>query len=413
MNTASEANLRHPRIVSFTGDGDVRASEGTIAIAIQSLMIGGAERAAVDVLIEMLNRGIAVDLIVMSTFGPLAAEIPDVPHLRIFELGYVNRFKVAFRLKPILKNNQYLSVLSFLDTTTMPLMIAKPFWRQATRYIIVVQNQISKPGVTTWKQRLKPAIVKLLYRRADSIICVSRNLGQRVRDLLPSHRDISVIYNPVSLEKIAQRSVGPPPHRWLENKEVPVLIGCGRFIQQKNFSLLLDAFDLAIKTRPLRLILLGAGRLQADLELKIEQLGIADSVSLPGLVENPIVYFQHGDLFVMSSRWEGMPLTMLEAIACGLPVVSTDCPDGPREILKDGSLGQLVPVENAEALASAILEQLQTPRSTPSQLRTRAQDFAIQRVVDQYLLKSGYSDGECKNAGSTTTGEDESAPLQL
>jgi glycosyltransferase involved in cell wall biosynthesis len=131
------------------------------------------------------------------------------------------------------------------------------------------------------------------------------------------------------------------------------------------------------------LLILGEGAERPALEALVTQLGLDDAVSMPGFVENPYAYMARAALFVLSSRWEGLPTVMIEALCCGLPLVATDCPSGPREILRDGEYGQLVPVGNAPALAQAMLTAL--TGNGPRPVAASWQRFALEPVVNQYI----------------------------
>jgi glycosyltransferase involved in cell wall biosynthesis len=163
-----------------------------------------------------------------------------------------------------------------------------------------------------------------------------------------------------------------------------VILGVGRLAKQKDFSTLLKAFAQVRAVRTARLMILGEGRKRAQLETLVRTLGIADDVALPGFVPNPFPYMAHASVFVLCSAWEGLPGALVEAMACGCPVVSTDCPSGPAEILAEGVYGPLVPVKAITALARAILSVLAAPPDR-AWLRARAEMFAVERVADRYL----------------------------
>jgi glycosyltransferase involved in cell wall biosynthesis len=157
----------------------------------------------------------------------------------------------------------------------------------------------------------------------------------------------------------------------------------GRLQQQKDYPTLLHAFAQVRQTRPVHLLILGEGKERAQLEELIKKLGLEDDVSMPGFVMNPYAYMARASMFVLSSRWEGLPTVLIEALCCGTPVVSTDCPSGPREILKDGQYGQLVPVGEANALAQAIASTLDS--KAPGPPLESWQPYDLQNVVNQYL----------------------------
>ena len=169
----------------------------------------------------------------------------------------------------------------------------------------------------------------------------------------------------------------------MDKPELPVVLAVGKLIARKDFSVLLTAFARLLARRPARLVVLGEGRLRHKLLALAKELRLEECVDFPGFQENPYAFLAKADLFVLSSRNEALPTVLIEAMACGCPVVSTDCPFGPREILEDGRLGPLVPVGDAVALAAAMARVLDEPPSR-GPLRERASFFSVERAVDQY-----------------------------
>ena len=194
---------------------------------------------------------------------------------------------------------------------------------------------------------------------------------------------IHTIHNPVVSTDLDCKARESPKHPWFDDRPCPVILAIGRMKKVKDFSTLLRAFARLLDRRPARLIVLGEGRLRPSLLSLARELGIAEQVDFPGFQENPYAFLAKADLFVLSSRHEALPTVLIEAMACGCPVVSTDCPYGPREILEDGRLGPLVPVGDPEALAEAMARVLDEP---PSQdlLRERASFFSVERAVERY-----------------------------
>jgi len=194
------------------------------------------------------------------------------------------------------------------------------------------------------------------------------------------------IYNPLVNEALLRSSEAPPAHPWLGMGD-PVVLAVGRLIGQKGFDVLLDAFANLRRRRKVRLLILGEGELRPALLAQAERLGISDDISLPGFEHNPFSAMRAASVFVLSSRFEGLPSVLIQAMACGARVVSTDCPSGPREVLEDGRWGPLVPVGDAAALAEAIAAALDQQR--PPDVRLRASDFSEARAVQQYVQVLG------------------------
>ena len=194
---------------------------------------------------------------------------------------------------------------------------------------------------------------------------------------------IEVIFNPIINERIIQRANEPNNHPWFNPKTVPVIIAIGRLSEQKNFSLLLQSFAKVLESTKARLIIFGEGPLRSDLENLVKELNLQDAVLLPGVVANPYNYLNNADLFVLSSNYEGLPNALVEALACGCPVVSTDCQSGPREILDDGKYGILVEPSDVNGLARAILQSLNSENKLiPS---TWLEQFTEDIIVNKYL----------------------------
>jgi glycosyltransferase involved in cell wall biosynthesis len=172
-------------------------------------------------------------------------------------------------------------------------------------------------------------------------------------------------------------------HPWFGPGLPAVILSVGRLTSQKDFCTLIKAFAKVRQTNPSRLLILGDGEDRSALETLVDQLGLREDVSLPGFVANPYPYMTRADVFVLSSRWEGLPGVLIEALYCGAPLVSTDCPSGPREILADGKYGKLVPVGNMDRLAQAIEATLNSKKvCVPQESWAR---FTLEVVVDQYL----------------------------
>jgi glycosyltransferase involved in cell wall biosynthesis len=165
---------------------------------------------------------------------------------------------------------------------------------------------------------------------------------------------------------------------------LPVIVGAGRLQQQKDFPTLIRAFAQLNRARPCRLLLLGDGRERSVLEALIAQLGIGTDVQLPGFQHNPYPFLARADLFVLSSAWEGSPNVLTEALALGTPVVATDCPSGPREVLDDGRFGRLVPVGDADALLHAMADTLDAPLPART-LGAAVVEYVVDASAQRYL----------------------------
>ena len=230
-------------------------------------------------------------------------------------------------------------------------------------------------------------LVKILYRHADKILAISDGVKADLieRFNVPADR-IQVIYNLIDIDKIKELSAEEPGHPFFQG-QAPVVLGIGRMVPQKAFDTLLRAFKMVLQKMDARLIILGEGAERYIYEKLADDLGIGGNVSFPGFRQNPYAFLSRAHAFVLSSRFEGMPTVLLEALACGAPVVSTDCRSGPREILLGGRCGLLVPVGDEHALSEGILRVLGNERlrgELSVSARERALDFSIDRIFKQY-----------------------------
>jgi glycosyltransferase involved in cell wall biosynthesis len=227
--------------------------------------------------------------------------------------------------------------------------------------------------------------VRKLFPQADRIIAISHGVGEDVlRQGGCEPSQLFVIHNPAVDADLEKRALEPPGHPWLVDGGPPVVLGVGRLVPQKDFETLLRAFARVRAEMPARLLILGEGREHERLRELAAGLGLGADVDLPGFDPNPVSAMARAGTFVLSSAWEGFGNVVVEALATGCPVVSTDCPSGPGEILDGGRFGRLVPVGDAEALAEALLATLREP-GDPDERRARAAVFAVDVVAERYL----------------------------
>jgi glycosyltransferase involved in cell wall biosynthesis len=257
--------------------------------------------------------------------------------------------------------------------------------------MIVLATTISRHKRAPLKKRLERVLVSLLYPKANGIVSVSHGAAEDIARYagLPGEK-IKVVYTPVIKPSLFAQMTEPIQHPFFQSDSVPVVLSVGRLSEPKNFQLLIEAFALLRQRIPSRLIILGEGETRSILENLISALGVQDDVSLPGFVPSPYPYMSRASVFVMSSMWEGLPGALIEAMACGAPVVSTDCPSGPSEILDGGRYGHLVPVGNPQALADAIEASLRGDQRKPP--AKWLEQFSTQVVINQYLELIGMKD---------------------
>lgn len=351
-----------------------------IALFLPSLAGGGAERVFLTLAEGFLDRGIPVDLVAAGLFGKLLKEID--PRVRVINLG---KSRVLFSLPGLaryLKTEQPPVLLSALTHANLIAVWARTLAHSNTRLILT--EHLSLQVQANLKHRLLYPLAKWFYPKAEALVAVSDGVADDLQRLLPPKTDIKVIYNPVNREKISARSKETPDHPWLVKKEEPVLLAVGRLHPNKDYPTLLQALAQINARFPCRLIILGEGKERRKLEDLVRHLGLENIVSIPGFVENPYPYMRNADVFVMSSVFEGLPTVLIEALTCGVNVVSTDCPSGPAEILDHGEYGVLVPIRKPQLLAEAICQTLEEP-ANPVKARERAAWFDVSRVTERYL----------------------------
>jgi glycosyltransferase involved in cell wall biosynthesis len=363
-------------------------SDRRIAFFLPTLAGGGAERVALNLLKGMLARDIPLDLVLADIEGPYLAQVPD--RVRIINLGTGRVTKAIPALVKYLKETKPVGLLSHMNHANIAAIIARSLARSTTKLVVVEHDTLSASKSQLRRSKLLPPVMKWLYPRADAIVGVSQGVSEDLDYQLGFEPGtVRTVYNPVIDGDLIAKSQAPVEHPWFQAGSPPVFLAVGRFSPQKDFSNLIQAFALLRQRKSARLIILGEGELRSELEAEIERLGIGEDVSLPGFVQNPYAYMANSSVFVLSSRWEGLPTVLIEAMACGCAVVATDCPSGPQEILAAGKYGRLVPIENAPALADAMVQTLDVPVSRASSIE-RGMYFSTERAVSEYLKLFDY-----------------------
>ena len=358
-----------------------------LAIFLPTLHGGGAERVMVTLANVIAARGYKVDLVLATAKGPYLKDVS--PAVRIVDLGASRVIKALLPLIRYLRRERPQAMLSAMGHANVVALLARKLARVPTRVVVSERGFISGEyalarGVAA---RFNFWLIPLLYPGADGICTVSQAAAQdlAVFTNLPVQR-IQAIYNPFDLSKIAQLAAEPLDHPWLQPGQPPLLLAIGRMNEAKDFPVLIRAFAQMRQQRTVRLVILGEGELRPELERLLAVLNLsADAVQMPGFVANPYAWMARCSLFVLSSRREGLPGALIEAMACGAPVVSTNCLSGPAEILEDGRWGQLVPVGDVNALAQALAATLDMPAAARPNVRLRAANFEQERSIDAYL----------------------------
>lgn len=354
-----------------------------IAAFLQDLAGGGAERVAV-LLLNGLARDHEVTLILARRNGPYLADLD--PSVTVHDLGGRRTFSSILPLAKWLRRHRPDVLMSHLTHVNVAAALAVRLAGSGTPLVAVEHNQIGLnfDRLTARSVRLAYRAVRFVYPMIDRVVSVSDGVAESLRGFAGLGRArLMTIANPVVTPRLRALAAEPPSHPWLRDQGPPVILGCGRLVEQKDFANLIEAFRLVRDRRDARLLILGEGERRAELEALAARLGLDDDVALPGFDRNPFAAMRTAAAFVLSSRWEGLPTVLIEALAAGAVVVSTDCPSGPREVLKDGALGPLAPVGDPAALARAIETALDRP--APEELRrARGEDYTVERAVATY-----------------------------
>ncbi|BAW01135.1 group 1 glycosyl transferase [Thermus thermophilus] len=360
-----------------------------IALFLPSLDGGGAERINLLLATGFLQKGAQVDLVLARAQGPYLEMVPR--GVNLIDLR-ASRVLTSFpALVSYLKRENPFVLLSSLSHANVVAVWAREVARVPTK-VLVAEHVPLKASYRNKHLRLNEQMVRSLmggaYRRAEAVIAVSRGLGRELVEGFGLPKDkIRVIYNPVIQDELFEKAKEPVEHPWLLPGGPPVFLAVGRLVAEKNFELLIRAFARVRRERESRLLVLGEGPERARLEGLVRSLGLEEHVDMPGFVPNPYPYMAKASALVLSSLYEALPTVLIEGLALGVPVVATDCPYGPAEILEGGRWGILVPVGNEEALAQAMVEVLLKPPSEGERRVAREsaiERFGLRKAVSEY-----------------------------
>ena len=358
-----------------------------ITLFMTGLAGGGAELVMLTLAEAFADRGYGVDLVVTNAQGPLAADVPEA--VRLVDLGAWRIIASLPALVRYFRREKPAVMLSAMAPANCLAVWALQLSGAGTRLILSEHNHLSvaSKGGSSRRAKLLPRLMRRAYPKADGIVAVSGGVADDLATTLGLPREsIQVIYNPVVTPRMLEMSREPLDDEWFGADQPPVILSVGRLTAQKDYGTLLRAFAAVRKTQPTRLMILGEGEERQALEQLAEELGIQEDIALPGFVRNPYRYMRAAAVFVLSSRWEGFGNVLAEAMACGTPVVSTDCPSGPSEILENGRWGALVPIADADVLNQTIVRAMDGQiAATEDERGKHVQVFSDEVVVDQYL----------------------------
>jgi len=365
-----------------------------------NIWFGGGQIALLRVAGWLSGKGLPTEIIVSRIEGKLPFQPPkgvrvvnlNVPALKAAGkvIGTSVAISAVFGLARYFRQNPKQVVIAPGWADGGLALWAKKLAKSGAKVAIWEQIHVSamkSQGGNLYRQ-LAPQIVKLSYRHADVVAACSSAVADDIAKLskLPRER-VHVIYNPTDPD-IEAKAQEPVDHLWFNESKIPVILSVARLDPQKDLQTLIRAFSIVRKERPARLAILGEGSERTKLESLVKELGLENDVWMPGFVDNPFKFMKRAAVFVLSSKFEGAPLVLAEALSVGIPVVSTDCPSGPREILEGGKWGKLVPVGDHEKLAEAILKTIESPPERES-LKKRGRNFSIDEIGGKWLKVLG------------------------
>lgn len=356
-----------------------------ICLFAPNLNGGGAERIVSVLANHLVNRGFKVDLVLVSATGPYLENISEA--VNVIDLQCKRVLLSTFKLAKYLRVYKPRVVFASQMHAARALILAIKFSGINSKVIIRQPTMLLSPHekysiAGTVQLKL---FLFLVRRYADKVIATSQTMADEFVALSKISRDkVKVIYNPLPITQIQERSQESLNHPWFQEGQPPVVLAVGRLEAVKNFSSLIRAFSLVVKSVDSRLVILGEGSKRASLELLISELGLQECVHMPGFVDNPYQYMSRAKVFVQSSIREGFSNGLIEAMACGMQVVATDCVGGTSEILSFGKFGQLVKVDDDLHMANALLKAVVNASSPKALPYIRAKNFDIDTILSMY-----------------------------
>lgn len=352
-----------------------------VSIFIPTLGGGGAERVMVMLANSFASKGHSTHLVLLKASGPYLSEVDA--RVKIFDL---NKTRMLFALRALvlyLINERPKCLLSAMNYANI---IALAAVRLSNKKIWAVISERSSPsGYRNFKfQNIILPLMKLMYPMANRIICVSEGVAKELQELVGvPYNKIDVIPNPLDIKSISLAMDDVITHPWILDPAKKVILAVGRLSDEKNYETLIRAMVNIREHNDAVLIILGEGYRRPALEELVQKLNLEEHIEMPGFDANPFPLMNKCDAYVLCSRTEGFPNSLVQAMACGAPVISTDCHHGPREILEGGKYGTLVPVGSPEMLANAIVQAFSC--GAHKHARKKAEEYSVDKIVNKYL----------------------------
>lgn len=356
-----------------------------IAFFLPSLGGGGAEKAMLKLANIFAKNGFRVDLVLAHAKGPYLNQVPS--EIQVVDL-HVSR--VAWALLPLtryIRQHRPYALISALSHANIIAILAAKLSRAPIKVLVSERTTLSQSlrYPVNLREKYIPFIMKLFYPLADQVIAVSEGGANDLSRILHIPRSrIKVIYNPTITDDLFEQANQEVDHPWFKSRQYPIVLAVGRLTEAKDYPTLIRAFYRVRQEVESKLVILGEGEKRTELMHFIQEMGLVQDVDIVGFVQNPYPYMKQCSVFVLSSKFEGLPNALIEALACGAKIVATDCPSGPREILRNGQYGALVKVGDEQAMAAQILKKLLEKEN--GQLPKEAyMPFYDQTVYQQYV----------------------------
>lgn len=345
---------------------------------------GGVERMLVNLAGGLVAAGMRVDFLTRPSDLVYRERLDR--RVRLIETGATDLFRALPTAIRYLRQERPDIVLCGKDRAASAVLLARRLsgveFSLVMRHGTTVSARLA--GRSRWKRWRATRTLQRIHAGAAAIVANSQGVAADMARFAGVPLDhIHLILNPVVTAELAAMANEPLAHPWFAQGQIPVLVGIGGLRRQKGFDTLLAAFAGVRRQRDCRLVILGEGRLRGALQEQASALGIAEHVDLPGFDSNPYRYLARAALFVLASRWEGSPNVLTEALALGTPVVATNCPSGPAEILDGGRVAPLVPVDDVAAMTSAMLEVLACPGDADSRIAA-TRPYTVARCAASY-----------------------------
>jgi len=324
-----------------------------------NLGYGGADRVTLNILQDFDRARFQCDLVLMQKKGELLPFLPK--DVQLFEAKAFNIVLLFWSLIPIINKGKYDVLYSTSGGTNVPLVIASWFSSSKAKIVLSERSALFAPGKSKWKQVIQFLLKKITYKKADFVTCVSQGLMIQMKQYMGVvEQKLKLVFNPIINDDLLKgKNEALKNEAYVSGK--PIILAVGRLIPLKDYPTLIEAFQKVRKSIDCILYILGKGPLEDSLKEKVVTLGLEKVVIFGGFDSNPFKYMKNASVFVLSSRHEGMPGVLIQAMACGVPVISTDCPTGPSELIKDGENGFLVPIGDVNQIAHRIEQLISEP----------------------------------------------------